>query len=217
MISRKDNNRRYEALRGKLNSNKKITLSEELDKMKRLSGLISESETESDVTQDRLYAGTGMILKLDSSKKTEVSNIEIPEEPHGVELTKLPEDKLHITLTGMKNMSNVQSEANLEGINIPIFIQNIRYYIDSPGVELGESRFVYRDENGERKYSPDGKVTYVVVIKNQDDIRNYVNAIYNELEIENPEPNRFYHITLANNRGGDSFESIGDVDQADFQ
>ncbi len=188
-----------------------MTLSEELHKMMVLSGLVTESD--SNYTQAKLTAGVGMILKLDSDKKSEVEKIEIPQEPNGVEMTKLPSDALHITLTSIKGLDALKNN----NLSIPIFIQNIRYYIKTPNVELGEARFVYRDENGNRAYSTEGKVTYVVAIKNQDDIRKYVNDIYDELELENPESNRFYHITLANNADGNSFDSIGNVEGEDFK
>lgn len=198
-------------IRKKMLEGRRMTLSEELHKMMVLSGLVTESD--SNYTQAKLTAGVGMILKLDSDKKSEVEKIEIPQEPNGVEMTKLPSDALHITLTSIKGLDALKNN----NLSIPIFIQNIRYYIKTPNVELGEARFVYRDENGNRAYSTEGKVTYVVSIKNQDDIRKYVNDIYDELELENPEPNRFYHITLANNMGGDSLKSIGSVDEKDFE
>lgn len=192
---------------------KRMTLSEELRKMKTLAGLITEDESDSNYTQAKLTAGIGMILKLDSDKKKEVDSIEIPQEPNGSEMTKIPSDNLHITLTSIRNLDALKNNK----FSIPIFIQNIKYYIKPPNVELGEAKFVYRDEEGNRVYSPGGKVTYVVAIKNQDDIRRYVNDIYDELELENPEPNRFYHITLANNMEGNPMNSIGSVDEKDFQ
>jgi hypothetical protein len=188
-----------------------MTVSEELYKMKMLAGLATESD--SNYTQSNLTAGVGMILKLGSSKKSEVGKIEIPQEPNGVDMTKLPSNLLHITLTSIKALDILKNK----DLSIPIFVQNIKYYISIPDIEFGEAKFIYRDENGNRVYSPGGKVTYVVAIKNQDDIRNYVNDIYNELGLKNPEPNRFYHITLANNMGGDSFKSIGSVDEKDFK
>lgn len=188
-----------------------MTVSEELYKMKMLAGLATESD--SNYTQSNLTAGVGMILKLGSSKKSEVGKIEIPQEPNGVDMTKLPSNLLHITLTSIKALDILKNK----DLSIPIFVQNIKYYISIPDIEFGEAKFIYRDENGNRVYSLGGKVTYVVAIKNQDDIRNYVNDIYNELGLKNPEPNRFYHITLANNMGGDSLKSIGSVDEKDFK
>lgn len=194
--------------------NRRGSLSEELYKMKKLAGLVLESRL--DETQAKLSAGTGMVLKLDNDKKSEIDSIEIPEEPNGAEMTKLPSDMFHITLTSVKNMNNLKDVGN-KYFNIPIYIQNIKYYLESPKIELGEARFVYRDENGGRSYSTNGKVTYVVAIKNQSDLRDFVNSIYKELGLENPEPNRFYHITIANNMEGDSMKSIGDVNELDFK
>lgn len=216
MISRNTKESKENAVRKRMSVHrKKITLSEELFKMKQLAGMINESD--SDSSQAKLSAIMGMILKLDGATKSKVKAIEIPEEPHGVEMTKLPEDMLHITLTSVRNFNLIHDKAKDMGFSVPMFIQNIRYYINTPEVVLGEARFVYRDENRESVYSPNGKVSYVVAIENQEDIRNYVNEIYSELELENPEPDRFYHITLANNAGGDSFQSIGNVDKQDFE
>lgn len=216
MISRNTRENRENAVRKKISvQKKKITLSEELFKMKQLAGILSESDSES--AQARLSATIGMILKLDGATENNVEAIEIPTEPNGSEMTKLPSDMLHITLTGVRNFNLIHDKARENGFSVPMFIQNIRYYIQAPNVELGEAKFVYRDENGDSVYSPNGKVSYVVAIENQDEIRNYVNEIYNELELENPEPDRFYHITLANNAGGDSFKSIGNVNRKDFE
>jgi hypothetical protein len=62
-----------------------------------------------------------------------------------------------------------------------------------------------------------GKTTYVVAVENQDELRKYVDAIYDAMGMDNPEPNRFFHVTVANNAGGNPFESIGNVDGSDFQ
>ena len=44
-----------------------------------------------------------------------------------------------------------------------------------------------------------------------------VDSVYKSLGLENPEPDRFYHITLANNEGGNPFKSIGNVTKKDFE
>jgi len=60
------------------------------------------------------------------------------------------------------------------------------------------------------------KVTYVVSIENQEEVKNFVDSVYKEVGLENPEPDRFFHITIANNKEGNTFKSIGDVTKADF-
>ena len=81
--------------------------------------------------------------------------------------------------------------------------------INIPDIEVGGSLFVHRpDEN---------KVTYVMSLLNQEEFKNFVDQIYKSLGLENPEPDRFYHITLANNEGGNPFKSIGNVTKKDFE
>lgn len=61
-----------------------------------------------------------------------------------------------------------------------------------------------------------GKESYVAAVLNQSEARAYVDEVYRRLGMANPEPSRFFHVTLANNAGGNPFKSIGDVTQADF-
>lgn len=179
---------------------RKRSLNEELDKMKVLSGIITESDA-------HIYADKGMLLKVDDSTKSALENYPIPEEPNGEVMTRLPKDKLHVTLTSIANFKNVPNKEEFELSNIPI-----------PSVKLGEARFVYRGETrDDRGYLPGGKTTYVVAVENQDELRDYVNELYESMGLSNPEPNRFFHVTVANNAGGDSFQSIGNVDERDFQ
>ena len=62
-----------------------------------------------------------------------------------------------------------------------------------------------------------------MAIENQADILQFVNQIYESLGLTNPEPERYFHITIANNvenkkvpGTADSFGSIGDVKKEDF-
>jgi 2'-5' RNA ligase len=154
-----------------------------------------------------IYANIGMLLKIDDLTKNEIDLLPTPKEPNGEEITKLPADKLHITLTSIKSFKNIPNKEGFEILEIEI-----------PKIVLGESRFVYRDESGDnRVYSPKGKTTYVVSIENQDELKKYVNALYDTMGIKNPEPDRFFHITIANNAQGNSFASIGNVDYIDFK
>ena len=52
---------------------------------------------------------------------------------------------------------------------------------------------------------------------NQGEFKTFVDKVYNSVGLENPEPDRFYHITLANNEGGNPFKSIGNVTKKDFE
>jgi len=179
---------------------RKKNLSEELVKMKTLAGIITESNA-------RLKVGKGMLLNVDDSTKSALELYLIPEEPHGEQMTRLSKDKLHVTLTSIAGFRGVQDVRAFETLDIEI-----------PQVILGDARFVYRGDNkDDRRYLLGGKTTYVVAVENQDELRDYVDALYDSVGMDNPEPNRFFHITIANNAGGNPFESIGNVDKVDFE
>ena len=187
--------------------NRKRTLTEEVDRIKYLSGMINESEgkmlSESDA---HLYADKGLLLKVDDSTKSSLETYPIPDEDHDEEMTRLPNDKLHVTLTSIAGFKGVQDKKAFEELDKKI-----------PQVILGKPKFVYRGDNKEdRRYLKGGKTTYVVPVENQQALRDYVDAIYDEMGMDNPEPKRFFHVTIANNAGGNPFESIGNVDRSDF-
>jgi hypothetical protein len=149
---------------------------------------------------ERLEANVGLLLKLDNSVKNQINTLisKMPTEPKGSTMTKLPDDKMHITLTSIKSFKPFKDK--LKNFQLP---EDIKI----PNVELENAEFVYRE---------DGKTTYVVAIKNQNDIKEFVDKIYQKIGETNPEPNRFFHITLANNQGGDPFKSIGNVEKSDL-
>ncbi len=163
-----------------------------ISRLKELAGIISEDK--------KIEYGVGLIMKLDESILSELKSIEIPTEPNGFNLTPLPNDKRHITLTSIKSFKPFKAEFKLtEDIIIP-------------NIVLGDGKFIYRhNEIGEIE-----KVTYVISVKNQQELKGFVDRIYSMQNLENPEPNRFFHITIANNFEGDSFKSIGDVNKNDF-
>jgi len=172
---------------------KNWALFEELYRIKKLAGLLNEGES-------KIEAGVGLLLKLDNTTKNQIKSIigKMPSEPNGNNMTKLPDDKLHITLTSIKAFKPFKDKfKNLDDTKIPNLVN----------VKLGDAAFVYRD---------DGKVTYVVAIKNQSEIKDFVNELYKMVGETNPEPNRFFHITLCNNQGGDPFKSIGNVEKSDL-
>ena len=57
--------------------------------------------------------------------------------------------------------------------------------------------------------------TLFLPIINQDEARNFVDGICEELGITNPEPDRFFHVSLANTHGGDPWKSVGDICESD--
>jgi len=154
-------------------------------------GLINESAG--------VTAGVGMLLGLDDEIKSKISSMEIPAEPNGAEMTNLPKDKLHVTLTSIRAFKPFKG--NFKDFELPDTMI-------VPKVVLGNGKFVYRPEQD--------KVTYVLAVKNQEELKQFVDEIYKTMGLENPEPDRFFHITVANNAGGDSFKSIGNVTKEDL-
>lgn len=145
-----------------------------------------------------LKVGVGALLGLEDSLKSSLESMEIPSEPKGEEMTKLPRDKFHVTLVSIKAFKPFKNkfvDKDLSGIKVP-------------NVELGHGKFVYREDAG--------KVTYVLAVKNQDELKRFVDEIFGEIGESNPEPDRFFHVTVANNAGGDSFKSIGNVVKQDL-
>lgn len=172
-------------------------------RLKKLAGIISENkEVDTDDRNSFLRADVGMILKLKTEDLNKVLSVDVPtvDLTTNQEMTKLPNDKVHVTLTSIKNFKPFREQFKdfvlPENINIP-------------NIEVGESLFVHRSDVN--------KVTYVMSLLNQEDFKNFVDQIYKSLGLENPEPDRFYHITLANNEGGNPFKSIGNVTKKDFE
>lgn len=172
-------------------------------RLKQLAGIISENkEVGAESENSFLKADVGMILKLKPEDLSKALNVDVPtfDLTTNQEMTKLPSDKVHVTLTSIKNFKPFREE--FKNFVLP-------EKINIPDIEVGGSLFVHRpDEN---------KVTYVMSLLNQEEFKNFVDQIYKSLGLENPEPDRFYHITLANNEGGNPFKSIGNVTKKDFE
>jgi len=172
-------------------------------RLKKLAGIISENDDiNSNVEKSFLHTGVGMILKLKPEDLNKVLDINIPTEDltTNLKMTNLPSDKMHVTLTSIKGFKPFEDDF----INFKLSEQ-----IEVPNILVGECQFVHRvDEN---------KVTYVMSLLNQGEFKTFVDKVYNSVGLENPEPDRFYHITLANNEGGNPFKSIGNVTKKDFE
>lgn len=145
-----------------------------------------------------------LLLKVDDSIKQSALNL--LKESGISDLFPLPEDKLHITLTSIK-----ACKANKD-----ILKSSLPKDINPPKIELGEVTIAERAEAG--------KKSFVVAISNQDEIKKYVDEIYSKLGLENPEPERYFHMTIANNVENkktpgvaDPFGSIGDITKNDFK
>ena len=148
------------------------------------------------------YAEKALLLKLGPETINALQAIPVPGvsgvpgAPQGTVMTRIPADQMHVTLISYGNFVNEPDREKIANPNFP-----------APRIEPGECRFVYRPE----------KVTYVLSLRNQEELRGFVNRLYEQAGKKNPEPNRFFHVTLANNMGGDPFKSIGDVKGEDFR
>ena len=151
---------------------------------------------------------TALVLKTDS-----VPEFELPEGFDRIE-------KSHMTLIG--------------GPGLKRFKERMIVIVDKSSVKFGPMHekhvgplefadnfsIATRDNVPVDKGNPDLGVetrrTLFVPILNQDAVRDFVNGICEELGITNPEPDRFYHVSLANTHGGDAWKSVGDITASDI-
>ena len=120
-----------------------------------------------------------LLLKVDDSVKSELKKLF--EEKGPKDLFPLMDDKLHITLTSIKSCKD----------NKAVLKSNLPNDIPTPNITLGVTTIAERPESG--------KKSFVVGVANQDEVKKYVDEIYSKLGLENPEPDRYFHITIANN------------------
>ena len=117
-----------------------------------------------------------------------------------------PIAKSHITLIGGKALKDVKDvmKANAPGLTLDHW----------PDLEV-----LYGQTGTATREMPDGEVreTLFVEIANQEDFADMVNEMCEMLGIENPEPERFFHLSLANNHGGNPFKSVGAITADDLR
>jgi hypothetical protein len=127
------------------------------------------------------------ILKLKPSDgvldEIEAKQLLLPEEA-----VRLDKDDLHVTLVHQSFLKPFKKQ--LKNINLP----------EAPEVVL--------DDNVFERRSP-GKKSWAIKLLNQDEMRRYVHNVMEILGSENtnPEPERVFHISLANSTG-DPHDSV---------
>ena len=156
---------------------------------------------------ERLVFEAALLLRLEDSTKEEIFGRIIPgnlSKWNG--LFPLLPNKLHVTLTSSKAFKDVLKSS-------------LPTDIPAPAVQLGEVTIA----NREATESAPAKTSFVVAVANQEDFKKYVDQIYESMGLQNPEPDRYFHITIANNvenkkfpNTADSFGSIGDITKNDF-
>lgn len=161
-----------------------------------------------DFSDNKLVFEAALLLKLEDSVKAKVLDLlKSANEAEG--LFPLPDEKLHITLTSIKGC-----KANKDALKAGV-PQVPSPEIEYPRIELGRTTIAERPEAG--------KKSFVVEIANQEELKSFVDKIYAALGLENIEPERHFHITIANNVENkkapgmaDPFGSIGDITKQDF-
>ena len=111
--------------------------------------------------------------------------------------------KNHITIVGGKALKPVKKIVKNNKDNLLLLPP-------PPEPKMGNEGVAMREVDGEMRE------TYFMEIANQDEFQDYANLVCASLGIENPEPKRFFHLSLANNHGGDSFKSVGDIKLKDL-
>jgi hypothetical protein len=182
-------------------------MNKEILRMQMLAGLVTEDEYNTKLKKPILTKKTelqfkfSLLLKIDNSIKYKIKSLisKMPKPKGENIMTPLPDDKIHITLTSIKNFKPYKDKFKDFKLSKDI---------KTPVIQLGKTKFVYRKK--------ENKVTYVVEIQNQNDVKQFVDKIYKQIGEQNPNPNRFFHITIANNQNGDPFKSIGNITKDDF-
>ena len=159
---------------------------------------------------ERLVFEAALLLRLEDSTKEEIFGRIIPgniSKWNG--LFPLLPDKVHVTLTSIKASKAFKD----------VLKSSLPTDIPAPAVQLGEVTIA----NREATESAPAKTSFVVAVANQEDFKKYVDQIYESMGLQNPEPDRYFHKTIANNvenkkfpNTADSFGSIGDITKNDF-
>lgn len=109
----------------------------------------------------------------------------------------------HISLVskrGMRAIAKYRDQMILGGVAPPVPL-------------LGDARVVYRAPKDDR---PEMAV-FAAPVVNQQELRDFVNQLFQSWGLRNPEPKFFYHFTLGNNAGGHPRGSIAYMNPSDFQ
>tara|TARA_Y100000034_G_C6869611_1_gene396788 strand:- start:37 stop:1089 length:1053 start_codon:yes stop_codon:yes gene_type:complete len=167
--------------------------------------------------------GISLLLKVGQSTIDEINRMPLPVDPKGRELTRLKDEDLHVTLIGIKDFKKFKDVWDDEKVNKHFTGQKGEVlhmkkssglacpdgYLEKVGIWC-EADIVERED----------KISAVVSLEYESESNGnlYKNLVDEACEcqgLKNPTPEKFYHITIANNGGGNPFKSIGDVTRAD--
>ena len=162
-----------------------------------------------DFSENKLVFEAALLLRLEDQTKAKILEL-LKTAPEADGLFPLPGEKLHVTLTSIKNCKADKDKLKSSLPQVP------SPEIEYPTLDLGRTTIAERAETG--------KKSFVVEMANQDDLKSFVDKLYAAMGLENPEPDRLFHITIANNVESkkapgmaDPFGSIGDITKEDFQ
>ncbi len=138
----------------------------------------------------------GLVLKLQSAPIWVL--------PEGLD----PIAKSHVTLIGGKALKAHKEamKSNADKLTMDNW-PNLEVTFGATGTATREDY----DGTGETR------ITHFIEVSNQDTLRDIVEEICDMVGIKNPEPDRFFHLSLANNFGGNPFKSVGDITVADIE
>lgn len=143
-----------------------------------------------------------LILKLDS-----VPEIELPEGFDRIEQS-------HMTLVGGPALKQFKEELKPQvGGSWPM--NEIPCRLEFANNFSVATREEIPVDKGNPNLGVETRKTLFLPILNQDEVRDFVNGICEELGITNPESDRFFHVSLANIHGGNPWKSVGDVCESD--
>lgn len=115
-------------------------------------------------------------------------------------MTRLDKDNMHITLISRDTFSDLNLREKFLGVS--------DYKLTAPKLLMSSIIKVDRPIKG--------RSSMAVILENQDEWRTYVDDICNKVGIENPEKDRLFHFTIANNKNGDPNQSVGDINICDL-
>ena len=137
----------------------------------------------------------GLVLVLDG-----MPELEWPEN-----LTEVT--KSHITLIGGASLKEHKKALKpLKGI--------LELDVDPPTIEFGRTGLAYQDKLVNDTMQ--NRETFFVEVLNQEELRSFVDEVCQTLGIENPESDRFFHLSVANNFDGKPFNSVSDISAEDL-
>ena len=129
-----------------------------------------------------------------------------------------PVQRLHVTLLARASMAPLvpvlgpswaRLRPTLPAIGLPRFVGPLRRATRAPH-PTKDLPAVTRD-----------RITWFITVQNPQPLRSALAALVRALDAESqsrggpafphPEPDRFFHVSLYNNRGGDPHRSIGDI------